>query len=181
MYSDEVDIIVIDGDMEANAIRSCLENWSVKVNTFWIGQPNHIAEVLNNQNERSKHILLSGHGSEAGFELAELSQELEKQQLFKRSMSSNDIKKHLSFDDSVVLSTACMTGTPQISNAFFDSGASYYLAPDGYPDGSAALYFVLSFYYNLFYGKLSIEESHGVASRHDAETQLFKLYKNDEK
>lgn len=179
MHSGEVDILVIDGDMEANAIRSCLENWSVKVNTFWIGQPNHIAELLNNQNERSKHILLSGHGSEAGFELAELAQEIEKQQLFKRNMSSNDIKKYLSFNDSVVLSTACMTGTPQMGDAFFESGASYYIAPDGYPDGSAALYFVLSFYYNLFYGKLNIEESYDKASGHDTETQLFKLYRND--
>ncbi len=178
MYCDEVDIIVIDGDMEAHAIRSCLENWSVKVNTFWVGQPNHIVELLSGQDERANHILFSGHGAETGFELAELATALEEKQLFKRRMTPENIKEHLTFRNNVVLSTACMTGTLPMSQAFFASGASYYIAPDGYPDGSAALYFTISFYYNLFYGKLSIEESYGKANRHDAETQLFKLYKD---
>ncbi len=176
MHTETIDIIGIEGPLEVTAIRACLEYWGVKVNTYWIGQPGHITELLNGEQLRSKHLLITGHGNEAGFSLVELGPEVAKQQPFVNTMRPEDVRNYIQLNKSVVVSTACRTGSEAMRTAFLDKGAAYYIAPTDYPDGNSALYYVISFYYHLFCGGLSVTESHEYARATDDETSMFALF-----
>lgn len=110
------------------------------------------------------------------FPLPEFVVQLAAQQPFSELLTPDDVRKHLRFDRSIVVSTACNSGDERMAEAFLARGARYYIAPQGYPDGSSALLYVLNFYYHLFHNQLDVEAAHAKAKSQDSETQLFELY-----
>lgn len=177
MHKHTVDVIGIEGGNEIAALRGHLECWDTRANVFWTGQPRHIVDVLGGKEPRAKHIVLSSHGDADGFCMVELAPELAGRQPFNAKMTPTDVEKYLSFDGSVVVSSACMTGHRKMADAFLAKGATHYIAPNDYPDGSAALYFMTSFYYYLFCGALSVEEAYAKAKGRDRSLEMFELFK----
>ena len=59
---------------------------------------------------------------------------------------------------------------------FLQSGCRAYVGADGDPEGEAALFYVLHFFYELHCRGRSVREAHESAASHDCETGLFKLY-----
>ena len=176
MYKNHVDIVAIESCNELIALRSTLEYWEVKTNIFWIGQPKHIVEVLNGENTRSKHIVLGGHGESKGFNMVELERKLSMSQPFTTLMTPKDVENNLVFKGNVVVSSACMTGSQEMADAFLNKGADIYIAPNDYPDGNAALYFLNSFYYYLFCKDLPVKEAFSRAKARDKCMAMFKLF-----
>lgn len=177
MYKYAVDILGIDNSNELTAVRSNLEWWGVKTNMYWIGQARHLVDLLDGQETRSAHLLLGGHGAQAGLCLPELSPDLEKTQPFSTFLRPADVRQYFNFTGQVILSNACQTGTPEMATAFLDQDAACFIAPKGYPDGNATLHFTNCFYYFLFCQQQSIEVAFQKAKYQDRETQLFELFK----
>src|SRR5258708_39814084 len=78
-----IDIIVIDNDLEALALRSALEWWGVKVNMHFIGKAQDIVDIFKKEN-LAPYICFAAHGNEInerwGFQLIELGEEIAKKQ-----------------------------------------------------------------------------------------------------
>jgi hypothetical protein len=176
MYKHSVDIICIENDLECSAVRSALEWWGIQVNMFYIGQAQHIVDLLNGKEKRAKHILIGAHGDQEGICLPELGGDIAKKQPYDKKLSANNLKEFLKLDGSIVLSNGCATGTQEIADAFLSSGAKYYIAAKDYPFGDASLFYVLSFYYHLFVNNLTAEQSHEKAKNQDEKTKVFELF-----
>ncbi|OAV42838.1 hypothetical protein [Lewinella sp. 4G2] len=176
MHLAEVDIIDLGDFMECTALRACLENWSVKVNLYGIGQPNHLVALLDGQEKRSGFIILCGHGDERGIHLEELGESLRAGQAFNKYLGSAEVEAHLKFNNSLVLSTACMSGTDAMADAFLSRGVEQYLGPGDYPEGSSALYFAISFCYQYLVRGRSVRDSYEIARSTDEETGMFRLF-----
>ena len=61
-----------------------------------------------------------------------------------------------------------------IAKAF--SKQNTYIAPNDYVEGSAALYFAISLFYELSKGGALLEEAFKVAKGKDSETELFQVF-----
>ena len=143
---------------------------------FWPGQPRHLVQLLDGSQPRARYLVLGGHGDARGFLLPELAEELHPRQPFHTVMTPEDVKDHLRFDRTVVVSTACSTGTEEMAEAFLSRGAGAYLAPTAYPDGSAALHFVNCLFYAVCCSHLSVGEAHREVKPTHSDFRMFTLY-----
>jgi hypothetical protein len=78
-----------------------------------------------------------------------------------------------------VLNTGCALGTAEFAEAFLGAGCRAYIGPSDYPEGSAALFCVLHFLYDLLCRKASIREAHEAARAHCEDTAQFILYEKE--
>lgn len=173
MYT-TVDVIVTDATLEAIALRSFLEYLGVRCRMHWIGQPADVLKAIEAVVPRPGCIVFCGHGDENGFTLPELHESLRARQPFNDHLSPEIIRERFDLSDCLVLSTACRSGEPRMGSAMLAAGAVHYLAPVDYPDGNAALYYAISFFYGLFQLDLTVAESHLRAGRGDEDTGLFR-------
>jgi len=176
MYKHSVDIICIENDLECSAVRLALEWWGVQVNMFYIGQAQHIVDLLNGKEKRAKHILIGAHGDQEGICLPELGGEIAKKQPYDKKLSTENLREFLKLSNNTVLCNGCATGTQEMADAFLTSGAKNYIAAKEYPLGHASLFYVLSFYYHLFVNNLTAEQAHEKAKSQDDKTKVFELF-----
>lgn len=171
-----VDIVVIDDDLEALALRSVLEWWNIQVTLHLVGQAKDLISILDGSNLGSKIIFLMGHGNERGFLLPELSLTIEQDQPFHGSLMPAQLAEFINLPNSVVVSTACATGTPAFAETFLSAGCRAYIGPEAYPDGDASLFYILHLCYDWLCKGTSLEEAHARALAHDNETSMFRLF-----
>lgn len=177
MIQKQLDIIAIDDPSEAVAARASLERWSVKTNLHFIGKSQDLIDLFHNNYSLSKSVLLMCHGTEAGISLPEPANEVEKNQPYKKVLTSNNLKEFLHFKGNIIVNTGCLTGRKGFADAFLEKGARYYIAPQGYPSGNASLLYTLNFYYFFHVHQLPIEQAHLTAKNLDQDTKLFEIYK----
>ena len=170
-----VDIINLDDDLAAIALRSVTEYWGCTVALHQIATAKQLIQLLNGETALSKHIVFMCHGVEQGVALPELAPELAAEQPYQTVVTPTDFQAFLHLPDCLVLSTGCLTGRPEFA-AFLGGGCRAYIGPTGYPEATSALFYALHFFYELCVGNNSLEVAHQKAAAHDAETQMFRLY-----
>lgn len=177
MFAATVDVVAIGHTGgEAYALRGLLTEYGADVRLLPVGSPRHLADVLNGTLSRADHLLLCCHGDERGILLDELAPELAEQQPFNEVLTPSITAELGRLDKPVVLSTGCMTGSDAMARGFLDAGCSAYIAPRGYPDGTAALAFAAAFYYRTL--ALGTPPAGAVATARalGGDTDLFRLW-----
>jgi len=148
-----LNLIVVDDDLEALALRSALEWWGVRVITQFVGKAQDFVDIFQKGN-LSLYICIAAHGDEIndrwGFKLPELGEEIAKKQPYGKVLFADNFSDFLKLNGNHILSLGCYTGSKEIADAFLSSGAKSYIGPKKAPSGNASLYFALNFYYWLF-------------------------------
>src|ERR1700682_3829474 len=90
----QLDLIIIDNDLEAIAIRSALEWWGVRVNLHLIGKAQDFVDIFQ-KDKLAEYICIASHGNEidgkCGFNLPELGGEIAKKQPYKNIITATDL------------------------------------------------------------------------------------------
>jgi hypothetical protein len=171
-----LDIVVIDDDLEALALRSALEWWGVQVTLHRIGQAKDLVSLLSGSRRISKTIFLMCHGNYQGLLLPELHSDLEKSQPYHGALTPAHLAEFMYLPDCVLISTGCATGTSAFADAFSAAGCRAYIGPAGYPNGDAVLFYTLHLCYEWICKGQPLKEAHQRATAHDEETGMFRLY-----
>jgi hypothetical protein len=92
------------------------------------------------------------------------------------SMGPDELRRVARLPGSVVISTGCDTGTPELASPLFAGGASAYVAPDGAPFGYASAFAPLLLFYELTEGR-SLEQAVERLRAHDRELSMWRLFR----
>ncbi len=171
-----VDLINIDDDWQTFALRSVLECYGITTVLHPIATAAQLVALLDGSAALSQHIVFMCHGCEEGIALPELAPEIEAAQPYRKFLTAENLQEFLHLPDKVVLNTGCTSGSAEFGDALLKAGCRSYIAPAGYPDGDAALFFALHFFYEYHCCQRTIGEAHNLARGHNAETGLFTLY-----
>lgn len=174
-----LDMIVVEDSLEALALRSVLECWQVRVNLHLIATADDLVNLLNKKQEQcisSSIIVLSCHGDKTGLCMPQLTPELIAEQPYKGNISAKQFSEFLFLPDCFVINTGCLLGDASFAKAFLNAGCKTYIGAHGYPEGNATMFYLVNFFYEFICHGKSILHAHTVASKHDTDTQIFKLY-----
>jgi Peptidase family C25 len=144
-----VSIAAIGDSGEALLIRSCLESLGAVVTLHLIGTPGDFLKVLSQSRDAPRYLVICGHGDENGFVFGEYESEIDISALTKGSLPATALSGRISLSETIVISTACDTGSLQMAEAFLKGGAAAYIAPNGYPGGSEAALFVHMLFHQI--------------------------------
>ncbi len=179
-----LDLIVIDNDLEALALRSALEWWGVKVNLYIIGKAQDVVDFFQS-GQLAPYICIAGHGDgdaaspNWSFVLPELGEEIAKKQPYDKFLHPADIAEFAKLSGQHIFSNACQTGHLEMANVFLSAGAASYVAPQKAPFGNATLHFALNFYYWQFAKEKDVNEAFEKAlSQIDIEQDKFTLFQH---
>lgn len=167
-----------DSDMETQAIRAALECFQARVFTYWIGRPNDLISVLSGEDiyHGTDMIILSFHGDEGKLLMPELGEDVYEDGEPRGAFGPDEVMRYARLDGKTVLGNGCTLGDPALAEAFLDRGCDFYIGPDDYPDGNAALMCVLRFFYEMIQNGKSVAEAFGIAQSMDDETSMYRLY-----
>ncbi|MEI4789232.1 delta-aminolevulinic acid dehydratase [Bacillus sp. FJAT-53060] len=167
-----------NSELESFALRAALENFGAKVDMHWIGRPNDLIDVLSGRNRgETDYFLLCFHGEEGKLVMPELGEDVyEDVEPRGAAFGADEIKRYASLKGAHVISTGCTLGEKKLADAFLETGALSYIAPDDYIDGNAAFIFVLTMLYELMNNTKTVRAAFDQASSIDEETKLFQLY-----
>jgi len=169
----KVTILCLDDNLEATAIRSALESFGITVYCHFIGNVGGYIKLINNQDSEAI-IIICAHGEKQGTILAELDFAIEATMPYKRVITLENYQEFLQLNNQIIINTSCLGG--DLAPAFLQSGAKAYIGADGYVDGSASTYFVISLLYNLFHLKLKLKAAYDKAVMHNQDTQMFRFF-----
>jgi hypothetical protein len=170
-----VELINIGDDWQTFALRSVLECYGITVRLHPIATAAQLVALLDGSTSLSQHIVVMCHGCESGIALPELAPEVEAAQPYQKVLTPENLQQFLRLSDKVVLNTGCTTGDAPFAKAFLGAGCRSYIGPAGYPDGDAALFYALHFFYELYSRGRILSEAHNLACSHNDETGLFTL------
>lgn len=166
-------ILAIETGNEAHAIRAAAEYWGCTVAITWAGHPDQVIEFFNSP--PANIIILSAHGDDNGMYLPDLGEQIPTIYPYRNQLKPDDFRKFIHLHDHEVLNLSCKGGTPELAQAFFDGGASYYIGATDYPEGNATLMYSLEYLYNRSSG-LNPQQAHLLAIKHDDDRNQFYLY-----
>lgn len=170
-------LIVVIGNTgsEAEALRQSLEAFGYFVAVKYIGRPNDFVSVLKGELIfEPDSIILSCHGEDGEILMPLLGEGVYEPDEPRGNMSASDLDKYLKLQGKLILNLGCTTGETVIAKAF--SKQNTYIAPNDYVEGSAALYFAISLFYEMSKEGMQLEEAFKVAKGNDSETELFRLF-----
>lgn len=168
--------IVEIGSGEAHALRSAAEYWGAFVTVTWVGNSGQIVDYFSQCPEHNL-IIVAGHGDERGLLLPELAEEIRSHYPYNEVIRAEDFAHFLCLEGNTIINTSCLGGMPRLAEVFLTHGASYYIGPTGYPEGSASLMYSLDFLYNYLLDSQHVEVAHLKASSHADDRNQFKLYR----
>jgi hypothetical protein len=171
-----VDVVTIDDDLWALALRSVLESYGITIHLRSAARASQVVRLLNGSTPLSEHVILMCHGVEEGIHLPELSPVLAAEEHYKGPLSAANLREFLRLPDRFVLNTGCSLGKPEYADAFLSAGCQAYVGPTGDPEGDAALFYALHFFYAYHCRGTTIREAHEKASSHDEQTGMFRLH-----
>lgn len=165
---------------EAEALRQTLENMNYFVCLKNVGRPRDFTDVLAGKLPFDPDcIIISCHGHDGKIIMPELEDSLYEIDEPMGDFSSEEINRFIDISGKVIINLGCTTGSKALADAF--SANNIYIAPRGYIEGNAALFFTISFFYQLTSRKCDITQAYLSAKETDDETRLFLLYQNEEK
>lgn len=173
----EVDIVDLDDDLEAVALRSVLECFDFTVRMHYVATSGQLVRTLGDEDATSGNVVLMCHGGEEGLLLPELAGEVAAEQPYAGVMTAADFRSFLRLPGRLVINTGCLLGRQEYADAFLDAGCRSYVGPIDYVEAYASLFYVLHFLYGLRRGG-SVDEAHEQARAHGPETASFQLYRN---
>lgn len=146
-----------DTGNEVEALRQVLERFDYFVCVKNIGRPNDFIEVLQNHMPVLADFVYSDNEPRDDF-------------------SSTEIERYLKLSGKTVISLGCTTGCEKLAKAF--SKNNVYIAPNGYIEGNAALFFILRLFYEMASNDTDIKSSYITARETDSETRQFCMFEN---
>lgn len=168
-------IVIGNTGSEAEALRQSLEAFGYFVGIKYIGRPNDFLSVLKgNLIFDPDCLILSCHGDEGEIVMPALGESVYESDEPRGNLSASHIEKYLKLQGKLILNMGCTTGQAAIAKAF--AKQNIYIAPNDYIEGSAALYFAISLFYEMSKDGAQLEESFKVARGKDSETELFQLF-----
>ncbi|HSX15164.1 MAG TPA: hypothetical protein VLF40_00025 [Candidatus Saccharimonadales bacterium] len=183
LFWTEVDILNISDLQTAQAMRSGLERFCIKVNYFEVGLSEHIKKVLGSSTyAKAPYLIIAAHGAETDGDISlgdRLEGELAATQDFHGTMTPGDLEKCINVEGKVIINTACGSGASRLSDVFMQKGrAKAYIADADAPFGYTSYLFpVLLFYFLTQYPNLSLKEAFDRTKAADSEEfktwQLF--------
>ncbi len=163
---------------EPEALRQSLENFGYFVAVQGMGRPNDFISLLNGELLfEPDYIILSCHGEEGEIIMPVLGENIYGPDEPRGNMAAADIEKYLKIQGKVIINTGCMTGTEELGKAF--SKQNVYIAPKDYVEGTAALYFPISLFYELSKDGVQLKDAFEIAKATDSETALFELFSGE--
>lgn len=171
-----VELICIGDALETIALRASFDWWGIDGRLHLIGKASDLVALLDGSYPLAQHVALMCHGVPEGIVLPELGEEFAARERYNRYLSPQDVAEFANLPGSVVLNTGCVTGTQAFADAFLQHGATHYIAPTDYPEGDAALFFALCFYYYHLIKRMSLEDAFSRARSADEETHMFRLF-----
>lgn len=171
-------LIVVIGnvDSEKEALRHSLELFEYFVAVKYIGRPKDLFSVLKGDLPFDPDcIILSCHGEDGEIIMPELGEDIYEPDEPRGNFSALDVDKHLNLRGKLILNLGCTTGKTTLANAF--SKQNTYIAPVDYILGNAALFFAITFFYEMTKEGAQVESAYKVAKERDSETGLFQLYR----
>jgi hypothetical protein len=168
------EVLLIDLDGQAEAVRAALEQFDVRVTLVRIGQARHLVATLSDIGN-AEYVVLSCHGRDGDIPIPELTEELEAQQPFHRRLTAEVIARYARFNGALVISTGCGTSTTWMGEAVMGCGAAGYVAPRGEPFGYAAFFAVTFLFYELTQGR-NIKQAISRLCAHDLELAMWQLH-----
>jgi hypothetical protein len=168
----------LETGLEPHAVRMAAEYWEIAVSATWVGNSKQIVDYLQS---RPSHdiIVLSAHGDEGRLCLPELGAEIRDRYPYNDFITADQFREFVRLDGSVFLSLACSTGTPALASAFLEGGASMYIGPAGYPNGSDALKFCLDFLYAWSCLKRPLADCVSIARGGCPDGEMFRSYERE--
>lgn len=170
-----VHIIAIETGNEPHAIRATAEVWGASVTVTWVGNSGQVVDYLSGRPDHDL-IIFSAHGDERGLLLPELHPEVARKYPYHDVITPSNFNEFLNLQGNIVINASCMGGRRELAEVFLARGASHYIGPVDYPQGDAALMYVLEFLYNHLCLGRSVGEAHQEASAHDDDRRMFVLY-----
>ncbi|WP_035301063.1 hypothetical protein [Brevibacillus thermoruber] len=167
-------------DMETQAIRATLEYFGARVFTYWIGRPNDFISVLSGEDiyPDTEMIILNFHGDEGKFVMPELGESVYEASEPQGDFGPNEIMRYAMLEGKIVIGNGCSLGDSKLAKTFLNCGCQIYIGPDDYPDGNAALMFILRFFYEIIQNNKKVEEAFQIAKSIDKEhSSMYRLYK----
>ena len=123
------------------------------------------------------YVLLACHGDGGRVLLPELAEEIERFQPLHGSVGPDELRRVVRLSaGSIVISTGCDTGTEDLASAYFEGGASAYVAPGGAPFGYASAFAPLFLFYELTEGR-PLEQAVSRLRDHDRELSMWRLFR----
>lgn len=170
-------LIVVIGSTgnEPEALRQALEYFGYFVAIKHIGRPNDFISILNGElNFESDCIILSCHGENGKIIMPVLGDDVYEPDEPKNNIASSDIDKYLKLQGKLILNLGCTTGEKTLGEAF--SKQNTYIAPNDYIEANSALYFAMSFFYEMSKEGAQLLDAYKTAKSNDNETKMFKIF-----
>lgn len=174
-------VLIVDcGDVgsEPEVLRQPLENFGYFVAIQRIGRPNDLIALLGGDSVfEPDYVILSCHGVNGELCMPALAESIYEPGEPRGNMAAADINKCLKLKGKVIINTGCMTGTEEMAKAF--SKQNIYIAPKDYVEGNAAVYFLISLFYELCKEDVSLKDAFEIAKATDSETGLFEMFSKE--
>ncbi len=168
-------LIVMSGvDFEAFGLRTSLELFGARVFLLPVGRPMHFLDALAGRSgfPEPDAVILSGHGDGGAFLMPALADFLYEPDEPRGPLGPEELAGKIALAGKIVVSTGCDTGREETAAVFEDAGC-FYAAPADSPEGSAAYFWTVRFFYGLLCGGMSPSEAAEAASSTDGECGLF--------
>lgn len=168
-----VSIVAVGDSGEAVLLRAILENLGASVTLHLPGTPGDFLLVLGQGESAPDYLVICGHGDDNGLVFGEFVPEIDTTMLVAGSMPADVIAAAVDLPATIVVSTACETGSEAFSSAFLHGGAGAFIAPDGSPDGADAALFVHLLFHHLIAHKGTPHAALELARGHDEQFRMF--------
>ncbi len=175
-----VAIVALGDSGEALLLRAILENLGAAVALHLPGVPADVIACFAQGSVAPAHLIVSGHGDENGLVLGEFGPGIDTSDLVDGSLPPAALHGRVDLPGTIVVSTACETGSPAFADAFLSGGAASYVAPGGYPEGAAVPLFVHLLYHELLRRGSSVDSAvRRAQSVFTPDEALFALFAGD--
>ena len=160
---------------EPEALRQALEYFGYFVAVKYIGRPNDLISVLKGDLPfEADCIILSCHGENGEIIMPILGDDVYEPNEPRGNFTASDIEEYIKLKNKLILNLGCTTGKKKLAKAF--SKKNTYIASDDYTEGNAALYFAISFFYEMSKGT-DLDKAYKIAKATDSETKLFQIFR----
>lgn len=173
--------LVVSESPDAEAVRGVLECFSVRVFRHGIGRGDDLVAVLSGEDiyPDTDHLILCCHGHEGKIVMPELGPGVARADEPVGNWGPEEVRRYAKLPPILVLNTGCDLGRPDMVRAFLDSGCRAYVGAADYPEGDAALFFVVRFYYELLTKKCTEREAVELARSQDDQTAMYRYFDKD--
>ena len=155
-----------------SAIRPTLESMRIGVALWSLANQHNVRRVFGGENSDAPYIVVAMHGDTGRMILAPG----DSTPGFNSSFSVEEVRSMVRVPGKVVLGVGCASGTQEWAEAFFEGGATDYIAPTSAPFSHAAAVFTTILFYALTQGR-DLADAVETARSVDNELAIFRHFR----